>query len=222
VKNQREVRRSAADARVTTSRDVEPYLAIVRDVAARYARRIPVWVQRDDLFAAGAAGVFEALRRSEVARGPKFELYLRTRIRGAIIDELRAQDWLSRRARRQATAWAEGRSSRVGSTVIALEDVSEEVIGKLPDPAPSVEDELATQSEHAELALAVAALPDRERVVVTLHYMEDVEMKAIAARLGVSQARVSQLRSRAIRSLRLTLSHQAPPHAEEPETLSQR
>src|SRR5258708_851660 len=74
----------------------------------RLLRKLPPNVLRDDLLAAGTFGLVDALRKS-ADRGPAFDWYARIRIRGAVVDELRAQDWLTRRARtRVARAQAEG------------------------------------------------------------------------------------------------------------------
>ena len=78
------------------------YLPLVRQVVAQMARRLPANVLRDDLMAAGVFGLMDSLRRNGAECSETFEWYARTRIRGAIFDELRAQDWLPRRARTAA------------------------------------------------------------------------------------------------------------------------
>jgi RNA polymerase sigma factor for flagellar operon FliA len=196
---------SPAEAPTPTSNDVMPYLSLVRDIVTKYARRLPASVQQCDLVAAGTAGVFDALRRSGADRGPAFEGYVRTRIRGAIVDELRAQDWLTRSARKCATTLTDGHPPSSTNTVVRFEDLSEETRSSFTDEAPSPADLLTTGRDNAKLASAVASLPPRERVVVTLHYLEEVHLSAIARELGVSVARASQLRSRAIAALRANL-----------------
>src|SRR5579862_3772358 len=84
------------------------YMPLVHQVVARVLRKLPPNVLRDDLVAAGTFGLVDALRKS-TERGPAFDWYARIRIRGAVVDELRAQDWLTRRARTRVTrAQAQG------------------------------------------------------------------------------------------------------------------
>jgi RNA polymerase sigma factor for flagellar operon FliA len=99
-----------------TREDITEYMPLVHQVVARLLRRLPPNVQREDLIAAGSYGLVDALRKSP-DRGPAFEWYARIRIRGAAVDELRSQDWLTRRARtRVAKAQAEGQSRGPGGT----------------------------------------------------------------------------------------------------------
>jgi len=196
----------AVEAHTPTSAEIQPYLSLVYDIVARYSRRLPASVQHGDLIAAGTAGVFDALRKSS-DRGPSFESYVRTRIRGAVIDELRAQDWLSRGERTRLAAWTDG-DVPCGS-VVRFEDLSPDARASFADGMASPIDDLARRRDHAMLASAVASLPPRERVVVTLHYLQEIQLTAIAAELGVSVARASQLRARGIDTLRCALAGDA-------------
>jgi RNA polymerase sigma factor FliA len=175
------------------------YLPLVRRVVGRLARRLPANVQRDDLMAAGAFGLVDSLRRNGGDGGASFEGYARTRIRGAVFDELRAQDWLSRRARA---------AGGVGAFV-SFEDVaSDDDLGLAAsdNPAEALESCVLLRA----LALAVAQLPERERRVVGRHYYEGARLKDIGAELGVSEPRISQILSRAIARLRGALGGDTP------------
>src|ERR1700760_2403351 len=82
--------------------EVSEFMPLVHHVVATMLPRLPPNVLRDDLVAAGTFGLLDALRRQSAGeRGVEFTWYARVRIRGAILDELRTQDWLSRRARRR-------------------------------------------------------------------------------------------------------------------------
>lgn len=83
--------------------DVTVYLPLVRSVATRVAARLPRNVDLDDLIGAGALGLLNAARQYDESRGVPFDRYAEIRIRGAIIDELRAMDQTPRSARRQST-----------------------------------------------------------------------------------------------------------------------
>jgi RNA polymerase sigma factor for flagellar operon FliA len=183
-------------------------MPLVRQIVARFLRRLPPNVLRDDLISAGTYGLIDSLRKNGNDRGPTFEWYARVRIRGAILDELRAQDWLTRRARSRVTAQADdGRAPLSG--VVSIDDLSEASRNALCDEStPSPLEAAEESAERAVLARAIDQLLHRERLIVTLHYFQGVQLKAIAAQLGVSEPRVSQLHSRAMAKLRATLSRQ--------------
>ena len=75
---------------------VEAYQKLVRDVVRRFAARLPRTVDRDDLYTAGSVGLMGAIEAFDPDRGVRFEAYGERRIRGALLDELRTQDWLPR------------------------------------------------------------------------------------------------------------------------------
>ncbi len=81
---------------------VEQYLRVVRYVAGRMAIGLPHYVEYNDLVSAGLLGLIQAVDNFDHRRGIKFETYAIPRIRGAILDELRSQDWFPRSLRRKA------------------------------------------------------------------------------------------------------------------------
>src|SRR5690554_5667159 len=81
---------------------IAKHAPLVRRLALQLASRLPANVELDDLMQAGMMGLLDAVRRYEVQEEAKFETYATTRIRGAMLDELRSQDWLSRSARSKA------------------------------------------------------------------------------------------------------------------------
>ncbi|NNF05688.1 MAG: FliA/WhiG family RNA polymerase sigma factor [Candidatus Eisenbacteria bacterium] len=78
------------------------YAPLMKYVVDRVASNIPKYVERDDLLNAAALGLFDALEKYDSGKGTKFETYAVWRIRGAVLDELRAMDWASRSVRRKA------------------------------------------------------------------------------------------------------------------------
>lgn len=182
---------------VTDAHELRDYMPLVHQTVARMMSRLPPNVLRDDLQSAGTYGLLNALRRSD-DRGPAFEWYARVRIRGAIVDELRAQDWLSRRARARRTALA-GSDPRA---IIGFEDLPEQgqelQATDAVDPDDLVDTHRSWQAVHA----AIVTLPARERRLVEMHYLQGLPLKDVAAELGVSEPRVSQLHARAMTMLR--------------------
>lgn len=75
---------------------VERYLPLVSSVVARLAMTLPESVDQNDLYSAGLIGLLQALRNYDPTCGASFETYARTRVRGAMLDELRRMDWVPR------------------------------------------------------------------------------------------------------------------------------
>jgi RNA polymerase sigma factor for flagellar operon FliA len=80
---------------------VEKYLVLVKHAAARIASRLPSHIRMDDLFSAGLLGFLRAIEDYDPERGVEFAAYASSRIRGAIVDELRRLDWVPRGVRRK-------------------------------------------------------------------------------------------------------------------------
>lgn len=192
-------------ATAPTREELATYMLLVHQVVARVLRKLPPNVLRDDLIAAGTFGLVDALRKS-ADRGPAFDWYARIRIRGAVVDELRAQDWLTRRARtRVAKAQAQGDSA--GIAVVGFDDLPESQAHAFADESVATpQEQVEERMDRIALERAVALLPEREGNIVAWHYFDGVPFKAIAARLGVSEPRISQLHARAMGRLRVTLT----------------
>ncbi len=191
-------------------------------------------------------GLISAIERFDTGREVKFETYAITRIRGAIIDELRALDWVPRSVRarareiERANTKLESRFQRAptdeemateleisleefqevllqisNSTIVALDErwnVSEgngdqvSLLDTLPDRRAADPQQLIDQHELRDrIAAAIAALPERERLVVALYYYENLTLREIGEVLGVTESRVSQLHTKAVLRLRSKL-----------------
>ena len=81
---------------------IESHMALVGHIVRETMVRIPAHVNRDDLTSAGLTALVQAARGFDAERGVPFARYAATRIRGAILDELRSIDWASRSVRRRA------------------------------------------------------------------------------------------------------------------------
>ena len=188
-----------------TREELAIFMPLVHQVVGRVLRKLPPNVLREDLVAAGAFGLIDALRKSP-DRGPAFEWYARIRIRGAVVDELRSQDWLTRRARtRVAKAQALGEAS--GAAVVGFDDLPEAQAQAFVDESMATpHEQVERRMDRAALEVAVGQLPEREANIVSWHYFEGIPFKTIAVRLGVSEPRVSQLHARAMGRLRASLA----------------
>ncbi len=175
---------------------------IARRTATSYG--LPQGVETADLESCGVLGFVEAWERFDAERGVAFGVYAIPRVRGAIIDAIRAGDWVPRKARQKARATGEpllllvSMHGRTENTEIAAERVADE---QMPLPG----EELDAAETRRELIGAINRLPQRERLIVSLRYFEGTQFAEIARVLGVTESRVSQLHTRALRMLRTTL-----------------
>lgn len=214
---------------------IENYLPLVKLVAGRVAISLPQHVDRDDLISSGFFGLLDAIERYDLSRNVKFETYAVTRIRGSILDTIRSQDWLPATVRQKARQYEQALAeleSRLGrsatdsetaealgisveqlhtlinqlnaSTLVPLEDFiqSEAAAGNITSPSQTIEEEEVKNS----LMRAIDKLPEKEKLVVTLYYYEELTLKEISLILKLSEARISQLHTKAIFRLRGALS----------------
>jgi len=214
---------------------IENYLPLVKLVAGRIAVGLPQHVDKDDLVSNGFFGLLEAIERYDLSRGVKFETYAVARIRGAMLDSLRAQDWIPATVRQKARQYEQtlaelehrlGRSAADeeiagamgvsvpqlhnlintlnGCTLVPLEDYvrTESPASHAPNPSQFLEDE----EVKATLAKSIDRLSEKERLVVTLYYYEGLTLKEISLILKLTEARISQLHTKAIFRLRGALS----------------
>ena len=209
----------------------EYYLPLVKVVAGRVAIGLPSHVDKDDLLSSGVFGLLDAIERFDPDRKNKFETYAGVRVRGAIMDYLREKDWvpvtmrqkirnyeqtvfelenkLGRPAEDTELAEALGLSvpelqnleSQISiATVIPLDDYLRADIPAGADPDPSVK--LERRELQQTLAAAIERLPDKEKKVVALYYYEELTLKEISLIMDLSEARISQLHTKAVFRMR--------------------
>lgn len=194
-------------------------------------RRVPTHVDREDLASAGAEALVRAARAFDPSLGVPFARYAATRIRGALVDELRSMDWISRGARSRVRAYSEtmdrlsgtlGRRPteeelaqalgvEIAEVRVARGDAGRRTVSLDAEPtvhesigsdSPGPEDQLLVAERLRYLNAAVDALPDRLREVMVALYRQDVPVKELADRMGVTQSRISQLRTQALDLMR--------------------
>jgi RNA polymerase sigma factor for flagellar operon FliA len=223
------------------------YAPLVKYVAGRLGSGLPAHVDEADLASYGLLGLVGAIERYDPERDVKFETYAIARIKGAIIDELRAMDWVPRSVRarareiERAIAGLESRLGRaptdeeIAGKLGITEDELNESLGDIARSSIAALDELWTvsgsggdqialidtiedenapdpqgtlsQTELKEaMADAIARLPEREKLVVTLYYYEELTLREIGEVLGVTESRVSQLHTKAVLRLKARLA----------------
>jgi RNA polymerase sigma factor FliA len=216
------------------------YSPLVKYVASRVASGLPQSVDVSDLVSYGIFGLIDAIEKFEPERGFKFETYAMARIKGAILDELRAIDWVPRSLRAKSRA-IERAYSKLESTlhraptdselatelgqsedelartltkihtagVAALDDVvagDRSETTTLGDTIADTDDGPAQALEADELRLqlanSIAALPEREKIVLGLYYYENMTLAEIGQVLGVTESRICQIHTKAVIHLR--------------------
>jgi RNA polymerase sigma factor for flagellar operon FliA len=178
---------------------------IAHKAAATYG--LPAGVDADDLVSCGVLGLAEAWERFDAERGVAFEAFAIPRIKGAVIDAIRASDWVPRKARQRARLTGEPVAVLVSiDSERNTEDGDHSISDRLVDTT-AIEPgaDLLAGEGRREMMAAMNRLPDRERTIISAHYFERVALQDIAKSFGVTESRVSQLHTRALRMLRAAL-----------------
>lgn len=221
---------------------ITEYLPYVKRIVQRLAVHLPSTVDIDDLMNVGVIGLIQAVDRYDPRRDNKFMTYAIFRIKGAVLSELRARDFLSRSNRRkirELEAVYLRLEQKLGRTAddnevaqelgvdleqvyrtkqmssisfISLEELgvsSRDEKEKLLSYLVNNEDDALSITKLKELkeamARAIKQLPEKERLVISLYYLDELTMKETGKVLGITESRVSQIHSQAILHLRTKL-----------------
>jgi RNA polymerase sigma factor for flagellar operon FliA len=221
------------------------YSPLIKFIAQKIAVRLPSNIELDDLISAGVIGLMDAIDKYDPNRDNKFKTYAEFRIRGAILDELRSQDWVPRSIRDKAKLVEKtmvqleadlGRSPTDEEVAAALKvsiDEFHDLVNQVrPVSLLSIDDQqtfsnvdkksilnllegcklnnpfnqLNIKKVKDQVAQAIEELPERQRLVLSLYYYEDLNLKEIGKVLRVTESRVSQLHAQAVVRLRAKLA----------------
>ena len=217
--------------------DLMKHIGLVKRVALHLKTRLPNFMELDELIQVGTIGLIEAAKSFDDKKGVEFEVFARTRIRGAILDQVRKLSYLPRSAivnirdHNQATALLSGELGREPTqSELAdfmgkdLEDFHKErthayrfqtvslesqLPGTVDSPASEVnepEANLEGSQMMEALAESIESLPEREKTIVALYYVEEMNLREIGAVLDISESRVSQVLSSIVKQLRQQLA----------------
>jgi len=222
------------------------YIYLIKYVVGRLRINLPASISTDDIAGYGVEGLIDAIERFIPSKGVRFETYAVMRIRGAIIDKIRSQDWVPRGTRRKykniqnAILKLQLNSGRIptsqeiadelgttkekieasinemeGNNIISLHDRKDssldgglEIIDTIVDTkSPDPLQELEANDVKKSLSMALAKLPERERMILALYYHENMTLKEIGEAISISESRVCQLHAQAIMKLRKLLNN---------------
>ena len=215
---------------------VMAHLGMVKRVALHLKVRIPPFMELDELMQVGMIGLLEAARAFDPTKGIEFESFALSRVRGAILDEVRQLSYLPRSAvafnkseneainflasvlGRKPTQselaehmgddleeFQKKRGNAKRFETLSMEVINDEVLGiadersRQPDVIVEHEDFMRAVTE------AIAELPERDQLLMSLYYVEELNLKEIGEVLGVTESRVSQLLTGIVKKLRLSL-----------------
>ena len=221
---------------------IEEHLSLVRYIASRIAGRLPNHIELDDLANDGVIGLIDAIDKFDTSRKIKFKTYAEFRIKGAILDELRALDWVPRSTRQKASriekafSHLEQQLGRSPSDHEVVEhmgisfDAYHQMLGESRGISLVSLDELHSDSDEANernllefltdpeavdpaevmnldqvyqiVAESIDLLPEKERLVISLYYYDELTMREIGQILEITESRVSQVHTKAILRLR--------------------
>ncbi|WMT17961.1 FliA/WhiG family RNA polymerase sigma factor [Parageobacillus toebii] len=222
---------------------VQTYMPLVHYHVQRIAASLPKTISKQELISLGLMGLYDALEKFDPSRDLKFDTYASFRIRGAIFDGLRKEDWLPRSVREKAkkieetiekleqrymrSVTAKEVADELGITeeevytavnenffanVLSFQHVITEnkeeenaLLAIRDEKTPSPEEEVLKQELYEKLAEVIQQLSEKEQLVISLFYKEELTFTEIGEILGLSTSRISQLHSKAIFKLRKIL-----------------
>ncbi len=224
---------------------IKDYLPLVKRVVHRLSARLPKDIDIKEMINSGIIGLVDAMEKYNPSHDTSFQTYAQFRIKGAILDSFRAQDWLPRSLRFKSHKLEEayktidqklGRSAtdeevarelgievsalqkalnQVGNIVmLSFEDLGfghgeERFKGKECFSSTGVDplSNLMGGEQINYIARALDRLPEKERLVISLYFYEELNLREIGEILGVTESRASQIRSRALIRLKLYLKN---------------
>ncbi len=231
----------------STSRDMEAgnllikkYTSLVRYHVQRLSVSLPKSVARDDLYSLGMMGLLDALEKFDSNRDLKFDTYASFRVRGAILDGLRKEDWLPRGTREKAKKIEsviekleqqymrhvteediarelnlsvdevyKTMNEQFFAHIISMDEQSDETDEK-PGRAYTIKDQKGLQPEDElvkrevinEMTELISKLSEKEQLVMSLFYQEELTLTEIGQIMGLSTSRISQIHSKCIFKLK--------------------
>ncbi|EPT0357169.1 RNA polymerase sigma factor FliA [Enterobacter cloacae] len=221
------------------------YHYLVRQEALRLHKRLPASVELDDLIQAGSLGFLSAIESFDPKKGVTLTAWIAQRVKWALLDELRENDWVPRRVRthtREIVALIQQIEQEKGGEAteaeiaermgVSLQEFQQMLADNNSSQMYSVDElqenyadswemndeenallnplnDAVKQNLIEKITEHIAFIPEREQVLLQLYYLQDLNMKEIGLVLGITETRVSQLHSLAVKRLRSRMDVEA-------------
>jgi RNA polymerase sigma factor FliA len=225
---------------------VKDFLPFIKYTAYRFGKRLPPQMSVNDLISSGIVGLLDSLQRYEEGR-VKLSTFVEHRIRGAMLDELRSQDWVPRSVKskistiKKAHQKLEQELGRLphddeiaarlnislddyyksiqdahAAVMLSLEDLNSSmfddndshVSDRIADPRAKTPFDLLEDNALKEaLAQNIDALPEKEKLVLSLYYWNELTMKEIGKVINLTEGRVCQLHNQALIRLKAKIEN---------------
>lgn len=212
---------------------VNDYLPLVKKIGLHMVARLPPTIELDDLMQVGLIGLLQASTTYDPSRGASFATYAGIRIKGAMLDEVRRNDWVPRSVQQNMKLIADTITeleTRLGrgatdkeiadameipldeyhklsrelaySRLAPLDETTHTLESGDPEPFAFLEDSRLRE----DIVAAIGQLPEREALMMSLYYGEELNLKEIGEVMGVSESRVSQIHGQALARIRAKLA----------------
>ena len=224
-------------------------LPFIKYTAYRLSKRLPPHISVEDLISVGVTGLLDALQRYTEGR-VKLSTFVEYRIKGAMLDELRAHDWVPRSVKDKITQVKKAHAALLqtlgrlpedeevaahlgisldeyfkilqnadSAVVFRFEDFNErfpdeggmDVTECIPDPSAKTPLQIFEDNDIRELLTrTIDSLPEKEKLVLSLYYYEELTMKEIGKVMSLTEGRICQLHNQAIIRLKAQIEPDLP------------
>ncbi len=221
---------------------------LVKIIAYQVAVNLPPHIDVNDLMSSGTIGLLEAIDRFDESKGVQFNTYASIRVRGAIMDELRSMDWMTRSMRDKSNQLERaydqverdtGRPAEIEEVANVLDMSTDEINTILSEVCslsvlsfedmglkqyddgmnilecikdPTAKDPLLVAKINElkrRVAEVIETLPEKEKVIISLYYFDELTLKEIGKVLDITESRVCQLHSQTMHRLKARLKRYA-------------
>jgi RNA polymerase sigma factor for flagellar operon FliA len=183
---------------------VQNYLKLVHYVIHKSNFASPELLDERDYFQFGIEGLSEAIDRFDPGVGTKFETYAIQRIKGKIIDELRKLKLNPK------IVSSDGKEQKYYSRVSLNSSIDDDesclVYETIPDDNERPDESLQNNEAKEILSKAIKELNERDRLIISLYYYEELNYKEIAEVLNITVSRVSQVHTKIIKELKTRIA----------------
>jgi RNA polymerase sigma factor for flagellar operon FliA len=226
---------------------IKEFLPVVRYTAYRLSWRLPPQISVDDLISVGLNGLFDAMERFEQGK-VKLKTYAQYRIKGAMLDELRAVEWIPRSKKKKINTLKDAHSKlekelkrhpedeevaevlglsldqyyhlleeSKGGITLKFEDYDSKSEGHSVNLMDNIEDPneknplniLMELDQRKAVARLIEELPEKEKMVLSLYYWEEMTMKEVGAVMALTESRVCQLHNQALIRLKTKINKES-------------